>query len=49
MLSGVAVSDYLVIRNDDIGRDTLVLQCHSFFDGAEIVAKMQTTRRTIPC
>ena len=47
VLRGVAVGDNLVVRNDDIGLDTQVLQTDALDERAEIVPQVQATRRTV--
>ena len=44
---GVAVGNYLVVGDNDIRCNALVLQTNALFDGAEVMAHVQTPRRTI--
>ena len=47
VLCGVAVGNNLIVGNDNSRGYAFVLQRNAFLDGAEIVAQVQTTRRTI--
>ena len=44
---GVAIGNHLVVGDNDVCRNALVLQAHALFDGAEVMAHVQTPRRTI--
>ena len=44
---GVTVGNYLIVGNDNSRGYAFVLQRNAFLNGAEIVAQVQTARRTI--
>lgn len=47
VLRSITVGNYLIVSNDNSRGYAFILQRNAFLNGAEIVAQVQTTRRTI--
>ena len=47
VLRSITVGNYLIVGNDNSRGYAFILQRNAFLNGAEIVAQVQTTRRTI--